>query len=115
MIRRPPISTRTDTLFPYTTLFRSAVVLWLECLITVGAIAVAIGLIIRLTQMSGWFLRTVTSLFENIGTVQHGLDTISQSYTVTARHRAPGLHVTNGAVSIRWNEGRVGKEGDRTV
>src|SRR3546814_12672502 len=25
MIRRPPISTRTDTLFPYTTLFRSAV------------------------------------------------------------------------------------------
>src|SRR3546814_19814404 len=25
MIRRPPISTRTDTLFPYTTLFRSRV------------------------------------------------------------------------------------------
>src|SRR3546814_9255510 len=27
MIRRPPRSTRTDTLFPYTTLFRSAVLL----------------------------------------------------------------------------------------
>src|SRR3546814_14620581 len=27
MIRRPPRSTRTDTLFPYTTLFRSAVVI----------------------------------------------------------------------------------------
>src|SRR3546814_19562026 len=26
MIRRPPISTRTDTLFPYTTLFRSDVI-----------------------------------------------------------------------------------------
>src|SRR3546814_5025193 len=26
MIRRPPRSTRTDTLFPYTTLFRSAMV-----------------------------------------------------------------------------------------
>src|SRR3546814_4692607 len=25
MIRRPPISTRTDTLFPYTTLFRSRI------------------------------------------------------------------------------------------
>src|SRR3546814_14595609 len=24
MVRRPPVSTRTDTLFPYTTLFRSA-------------------------------------------------------------------------------------------
>src|SRR3546814_13612235 len=29
MIRRPPRSTRTDTLFPYTTLFRSAYVHWL--------------------------------------------------------------------------------------
>src|SRR3546814_8856657 len=27
MIRRPPISTRTDTLFPYTTLFRSEALL----------------------------------------------------------------------------------------
>src|SRR3546814_2960071 len=27
MIRRPPVSTRTDTLFPYTTLFRSVAVL----------------------------------------------------------------------------------------
>src|SRR3546814_3453601 len=27
MIRRPPISTRTDTLFPYTTLFRSSAAL----------------------------------------------------------------------------------------
>src|SRR3546814_10556174 len=27
MIRRPPRSTRTDTLFPYTTLFRSCVIL----------------------------------------------------------------------------------------
>src|SRR3546814_5485146 len=31
MIRRPPRSTRTDTLFPYTTLFRSVLVLRLWC------------------------------------------------------------------------------------
>src|SRR3546814_5145455 len=35
MIRRPPRSTRTDTLFPYTTLFRSAV----SGLITIGGVA----------------------------------------------------------------------------
>src|SRR3546814_18931330 len=29
MIRRPPISPRTDTLFPYTTLFRSSISIWL--------------------------------------------------------------------------------------
>src|SRR3546814_17013499 len=35
MIRRPPRSTRTDTLFPYTTLFRSVegiAVPWLPCM-----------------------------------------------------------------------------------
>src|SRR3546814_3171418 len=31
MVRRPPRSTRTDTLFPYTTLFRSAAGLELRC------------------------------------------------------------------------------------
>src|SRR3546814_5211761 len=30
MIRRPPRSTRTDTLFPYTTLFRSIVLKWIS-------------------------------------------------------------------------------------
>src|SRR3546814_17083013 len=60
-----------------------AVVLWMEGLITVGAIAVAIGLIIRLTQMSGWILRTGTSLFENICPVQTGLAPISPITPVT--------------------------------
>src|SRR3546814_21169495 len=39
MIRRPPRSTRTDTLFPYTTLFRSA--LDVVPLRTADAVAVA--------------------------------------------------------------------------
>src|SRR3546814_3327513 len=46
MIRRPPRSTRTDTLFPYTTLFRSFSYA-MECLnegrLTVGANAVGMG------------------------------------------------------------------------
>src|SRR3546814_1797855 len=33
MIRRPPRSTRTDTLFPYTTLFRSAIAHLRECVV----------------------------------------------------------------------------------
>src|SRR3546814_9743195 len=36
MIRRPPRSTRTDTLFPYTTLFRSLVELDVDRLIAAG-------------------------------------------------------------------------------
>src|SRR3546814_3517011 len=39
MLRRPPRSTRTDTLFPYTTLFRSASLLPLLEKLTSGKIA----------------------------------------------------------------------------
>src|SRR3546814_2547073 len=38
MIRRPPRSTRTDTLFPYTTLFRSMVTATLLTLIVIPAV-----------------------------------------------------------------------------
>src|SRR3546814_5992778 len=37
MIRRPPRSTRTDTLFPYTTLFRSACTSRIPAPISTGA------------------------------------------------------------------------------
>src|SRR3546814_10293495 len=37
MIRRPPRSTRTDTLFPYTTLFRSGLENRRGCKLTVGS------------------------------------------------------------------------------
>src|SRR3546814_18085501 len=48
MIRRPPRSTRTDTLFPYTTLFRSryfitGLLIWIPLIITVWVIALLIG------------------------------------------------------------------------
>src|SRR3546814_7496212 len=43
MIRRPPRSTRTDTLFPYTTLFRAHDVLKSAGRITLGYTAFTIG------------------------------------------------------------------------
>src|SRR3546814_7334861 len=49
MIRRPPRSTRTDTLFPYTTLFRSlagvrgaGLMLGLRCVMTNGEVVAAL-------------------------------------------------------------------------
>lgn len=75
--------------------------LWMDGGITVGEIAVANGLIIRLNQMSGWILRTVTSLFENIGTVQNGIETISQPLTVTDAEQASELTVSAGEISFK--------------
>lgn len=75
--------------------------LWLTQSITVGEIAVANGLIIRLNQMSGWILRTVTSLFENVGTVQNGIETISQPISVTDTPDATALKVPAGEVRFQ--------------
>src|SRR3546814_3296481 len=43
MIRRPPRSTRTDTLFPYTTLFRSSATPSALRIIVIGAIGISSG------------------------------------------------------------------------
>src|SRR3546814_15375998 len=50
MIRRPPRSTRTDTLFPYTTLFRSA---WLPGLAVPYVLA-----LVELSEQAGLYLPT---------------------------------------------------------
>jgi ATP-binding cassette, subfamily B, multidrug efflux pump len=52
--------------------------LWTQSLISVGAIALATGLVIRIVNMSGWIMWVVNGIFENIGTVQDGLHTIAQ-------------------------------------
>lgn len=72
--------------------------LWMAELITVGEIAVANGLVIRLNQMSTWVLRTITSLFENIGTVQNGIETISQPLLIKDKPDAKPLKVSTGKV-----------------
>ena len=49
--------------------------LWTRGEISLGAIATANALTLRLNQMSGWMLRSITSLFESIGTVENGIET----------------------------------------
>lgn len=72
--------------------------LWSRSLISVGAIALATGLVIRIVNMSGWIMWVVNGIFENIGMVQDGLRTIAQPVTVTDRPDAPPLQVRRGEV-----------------
>lgn len=76
----------------------ASIALWMHGMVSVGEIAVANGLVLRLNQMSGRVLRTITSLFENVGTVQNGIPTIAQPLTVTDRDDAAALQVTQGHV-----------------
>jgi ATP-binding cassette subfamily B multidrug efflux pump len=83
--------------------------LWSGRLLTIGAIALATGLVIRIVNMSGWVLFTVAGIFENIGVVQEGVETISSANDVVDRAAARPLSVSRGEIrfeNVRFNYGR---------
>ncbi|VVN08973.1 Putative multidrug export ATP-binding/permease protein [Pseudomonas fluorescens] len=84
--------------------------LWTQSLITVGAIALATGLVIRIVNMSGWIMWVVTGIFENIGMVQDGLRTISQPVSVTDHEQAKPLDVARGEVRFEHVDFHYGKK-----
>ena len=84
--------------------------LWTQSLISVGAIALATGLVIRIVNMSGWIMWVVTGIFENIGMVQDGLQTISQPVSITDREQAKPLAVARGEVRFEHVDFHYGKK-----
>ncbi|MEJ1228265.1 ATP-binding cassette, subfamily B, multidrug efflux pump [Pseudomonas sp. NFACC32-1] len=84
--------------------------LWTQSLISVGAIALATGLVIRIVNMSGWIMWVVNGIFENIGMVQDGLQTIAQPVTVTDRDHAKPLEVARGEVRFEHVDFHYGKK-----
>ena len=83
--------------------------LWSQSIISVGAIALATGLVIRIVNMSGWIMWVVNGIFENIGMVQDGLESISQPVGVTDREPAPKLTVSRGEVKFENLQFQYGK------
>ena len=76
------------------------IALWMDQAIGPGAIAIAMSLAIRLTGMSHWVMWEVNTLFENIGTVQDGLNTLSNTQSVKDDANAETLTVTHGAIQF---------------
>src|SRR6516225_9793325 len=75
-----------------------AVWLWSEGLVTIGAIAAVAGLVLRIIGMSGWILWVVAGIFENIGVVQEGMETISRANLVVDRPDSRPLVVRAGEI-----------------
>jgi len=71
---------------------------WMQDAMTTGAIAAAVGLVLRLFGMSQWIMWEVSALFENIGTVKDGMNTIARPYTVLDAPSAEPLKVTAGNI-----------------
>jgi len=85
--------------------------LWSQQIITLGAIAVAAGLVIQINNMSGWVMSVVTNVFENIGQVQEGIKSISNPLRLTDAPGARPLTVTRGEIRYEDVTFHYGQEG----
>ncbi len=83
---------------------------WLTGSISVGAIAVAMGLALRLNGISQWIMWEMAMLFENIGTVYDGMTMLSQPRLVQDEPGAPLLHVDRGEIAFENVAFHYGKD-----
>jgi len=74
--------------------------LWTQDKVGVGAVAAATAMALRLNGISHWIMWELAGLFENIGTVQDGIRTLSRRHTVVDAPDAPPLRVTRGEIRL---------------
>jgi len=83
--------------------------LWMGGGVSVGSIAVAIGLAMRINGMSQWIMWEVTALFEAIGTVYDGMNMMTKPHDVTDANGARALATKKGHIhydGVRFHYGK---------
>ncbi len=81
----------------------SAVGLWLWAtgVVSAGVVATALPLAWQITNVAGWVSWEVTSIFENIGVVQEGMQSIAVPHTSIDPPGAQPLEVSRGEIELR--------------
>lgn len=87
--------------------------LWSRGEVGIGAVAAATAMALRLNGISHWIMWEMAGLFENIGTVQDGINTLSKPLTITDAPDAAPLAVTKG--EIRFEQVYFGYGGSKNV
>ncbi|ELB2075861.1 ABC transporter ATP-binding protein [Vibrio parahaemolyticus] len=77
-----------------------SIYLWLDSAISVGAIAIAVSLALRVNGMSMWIMWEVGALFENMGTVVDGMKTLSKPIDIQDKQNAKDLVVSQGGIQF---------------
>ncbi|WP_114649225.1 ABC transporter ATP-binding protein [Pseudothauera hydrothermalis] len=86
--------------------------LWSAAEVGIGAVAAATAMALRLNGMSHWVMWETAALFENVGTVQDGINTLSRPATVVDRPAAPALCVSRGEIRFEHVSFAYGAEGE---
>ncbi|MEM1004895.1 MAG: ABC transporter ATP-binding protein [Pseudomonadota bacterium] len=78
-----------------------AILLWSQGTASVGVVAAATALTLRLNAMTGWIMWALTSFFRELGIVAEGMETIAQPIDLLDRSGAKALKLTRGEIAIR--------------
>lgn len=74
------------------------IVLWGKGLVGVGAIATALAMALRVNGLSRWIMWEMARLFENIGTVNDGMATLTKPLTIVDKPDAQDLEIKQGNI-----------------
>ncbi|MBK8438553.1 MAG: ABC transporter ATP-binding protein [Rhodobacter sp.] len=77
-----------------------AVLLWLQGAATVGTVAAATALVLRLNNMTYWIMWAFSSLVQALGVVQEGMETIAQPIALVDAKAAKQLQFRDGLIEI---------------
>ena len=75
--------------------------LWLNAVISIGAIAVAVALTLRINGMAQWIMWEGAGLFENIGVIHDGMAMLNRQVTVADAPEAKPLQISEGRIDFR--------------
>jgi ATP-binding cassette subfamily B multidrug efflux pump len=78
-----------------------AIALWVGGSASVGVVAAATALVLRLNAMTGWIMWALTSFFQNLGVVEEGMETIAQPIRLRDAPDARPLRLDRGAIAFR--------------
>jgi len=78
-----------------------SIALWMESAISIGAIAISISLALRLNGMSQWIMWELSALFENIGTVTDGMNTLAKPNIIEDKKDAKPLNIKQGHLHFK--------------
>jgi ATP-binding cassette subfamily B multidrug efflux pump len=87
-----------------------SIYLWMQSAISIGAIAIAISLALRLNGMSQWIMWELSALFENIGTVTDGMNTLSKPNIIEDTEAAKPLKITKGNINFKQMSFHYGED-----
>ncbi|MCB1368727.1 MAG: ABC transporter ATP-binding protein [Rhodobacteraceae bacterium] len=78
-----------------------AIVMWQQGISTIGTVAAASALTLRLNAMTGWIMWALSSLFQQLGVVAEGMETIAQPIALADAPDAGKLAVRDCRISVK--------------